>query len=149
MASPVTAVNMFPTASASMFSAIAADYYATDFLGNQHATLTDAFGSNPVSIAGLADQLHLPLSIWETGFTDGSSRPSADDVLSWLQTQITQVFQARLAPGKPCSDIIWFGGPVNAIIADPTNPNPTDPRIITAVQQLFDLLNTTDCGPPN
>jgi hypothetical protein len=92
------------------------DYYAWDYFkvknGQQvQATLTSAYGDNPMALADNHLPSPIPFGVVETGLSDGTSAPSIPDFINWWNTQIINPMVTRLQSGKVNGDgPVWFDG---------------------------------------
>jgi hypothetical protein len=91
------------------------DYYSWDYFktfGNppqqRQATLTSAYGDNPMALADNHLPSPIPFGIGETGISNGTSQPSNTDFINWWNTQIVAPMLARIGAGKVNAGIAWF-----------------------------------------
>ena len=125
------------------------DYYAWDYFktsgGKQvQATLTSAYGDNPMALADNHLPSPIPFGVVETGLADGTNAPSIPDFINWWNTQIVAPLVGRLQAGKQNGDgPIWFdaGTGQNQISAS------TPATQIAAMQGAFTQLDKTVVAP--
>lgn len=147
MASPNEAIDFFDIAlnatQQGYYTGIGSDNYTGNFIdgaGNIKTTLTQPYGTNGVSMLGLASKYGHPYAIWELGAGSGQT-PSAN--VTFLNQCITQPLVAWLAAGNPISEVLWFNYGGDTIGAG------MDPSVLAALQLLYDSLQGTTCALPS
>lgn len=124
------------------------DYYAWDYFkgGNNpaHATLTSAYGDNPMALADNHLPSPIPFGVIETGVSDGQNGPSTSDWVNWWNTQIVAPMVARLQSGKVNGDgPIWFDGGTGLNQISTATPATQ----IAAMQSAFTQLDQSVVNP--